>query len=713
MGGRGLTGRAAPSAAAALALCAALLGCYSIPAGRAAVDRVEILGSSEVPAGEVEDRIATAESPRFLGLWDGVVFDYAYYDKFVVARDIARIERFYKARGFYEARVRAARVVTSADGHVRVQFAVDEGPPMLIDYVRLNGIELVPFADQAGVVEAVRAVRAGDRFDEDRYVDAKNGMLTALTDRGYAWAALHGHVVANLITHRASIVYDITPGPRFKIRNVLLQGLGPIPEGPIRRALDLEPGEEFSTRDLRAAEQALLDLGVLTDVDVTWQKPRKPGEPVPLDARREPAVDVVVRVSPALLRTLKLGGGGELDVIRTDVHASIGWEDRNFLGGLRRFSIGVRPGLVLFPTVLPTLKAPSRLLPESRASAELRQPGLLEARTHALVRGEFNVYPVLFRPLNEDVILGYRELKNSWGVERMLLGGRLHAATLFHLQANYPFTYHGKLDEQLSRVLLRYVEIQTDVSWRDSAVRPHKGVFLGNNLQLAGGPLDGDITDVKVQPDVRFYVPISRTVTFAVRGSVGFLFPRNYGDTLAQASPDTQKLDRDVQLLFFRAFFSGGPTSNRGYPYRGIGPHGAAPFLSPHITTDQLLREECNLYSPAYNPNVCAVPLGGLSLWEASAELRFPILGPLTGALFTDTSDVARQRTTLRFDYPHLSTGAGLRYDTPIGPVRLDVGYRVPGLQRIGGELDPKREGDPGTVFGAPIAFAIAVGETF
>ncbi len=104
--------------------------------------------------------------------------------------------------------------------------------------------------------------------------------------------------------------------------------------------------------------------------------------------------------------------------------------------------------------------------------------------------------------------------------------------------------------------------------------------------------------------------------------------------------------------------------------------------------------------------------LGGLSLWEASIELRFPLHGPLGGAAFCDASDVSSHRFDLRLGYPHLSCGLGLRYDTPIGPVRVDVGYRIPGLQVASG-TDPHVDADPGTLSGVPIAFAFGLGEAF
>jgi outer membrane protein insertion porin family/translocation and assembly module TamA len=67
-----------------------------------------------------------------------------------------------------------------------------------------------------------------------------------------------------------------------------------------------------------------------------------------------------------------------------------------------------------------------------------------------------------------------------------------------------------------------------------------------------------------------------------------------------------------------------------------------------------------------------------VSLWEASLELRYPIYDPL-GRVFCDAGDVSAQQVTLRFDYLHLSCGGGLRYDTPIGPIRVDIGVRIPG----------------------------------
>ena len=72
----------------------------------------------------------------------------------------------------------------------------------------------------------------------------------------------------------------------------------------------------------------------------------------------------------------------------------------------------------------------------------------------------------------------------------------------------------------------------------------------------------------------------------------------------------------------------------------------------------------------------------------------------------------------VRFNVPHLSVGPGLRYMTPVGPLRLDIGYRVPGAQHFGEDTLSDEEGgnDVGTLFGLswlPVAINIAIGESF
>jgi outer membrane protein insertion porin family/translocation and assembly module TamA len=99
---------------------------------------------------------------------------------------------------------------------------------------------------------------------------------------------------------------------------------------------------------------------------------------------------------------------------------------------------------------------------------------------------------------------------------------------------------------------------------------------------------------------------------------------------------------------------------------------------------------------------------------DLSCELRFTVSGPLSAVLFADASDVSRATYDLRLRYPHLSVGPWLRYRTPVGPVRIDFGWRVPGAQKLGGALDPRETPrEFSLLIHGPFALHLSLGESF
>jgi outer membrane protein insertion porin family/translocation and assembly module TamA len=689
------------------AACASSCGCASLPSGRAAVDSVDFEGVHAVSERDLADKIATAPSPRFLGLFRGLVYDYELYDPFVLQRDLERVERYYRARGFYQAHARAGRVEAIGTDHVDVQIVVDEGQPVEIADVRVEGVEALPRAVQRSIQRVLTrsAMVRGRRFDEDNFAAAEWRIQRSLENHAYAYAKVERHANVDLPEHRAYVSYRVEPDQPATLGPVAIHGLGSLPEEPVRRALDLRPGERYSARSLESAQQALLDLGVFSSVSIQGRRtdPPPPDRTVPID----------VYVTTTKLRSVRLGVGVELDVVKTDIHASAGWTDQNFLGGLRRFETTLQPGVVLYPTRLPELSAPERVLPEERFRALLRQPGLFEARTDGYVRGAFNVYPLLVTPNVDPTapVVGYTEARVTVGASRTF--GKLYADLSYNAQLNSPFAYLGDLDPDLQTLLVSYVDLLAQFDLRDDRVHPHEGVYLANELQLAGGVLGGDAEDARVQPQARAYVPLGHA-TLALRASTGLLFPVNYSDSLQLAPPgeappgvDRATWIRDIQLVYFRGFFSGGASSNRGYPVYGVGPHGPVPFFTPSIAVRQI-RSQCVPGTPAYSPSRCALPLGGLTMWEASTELRYPLSAQFEAAAFCDASDVQVGRATYRADQPHVSCGVGMRYQTPAGPIRFDVAYRIPGLNPLPGDPDY-----PGDFFGLPVAIAFGIGEAY
>jgi len=651
------------------------------PPDRFAVADLEIVSddsgeeSEVINADELRAGLATAESSFWAKLLAGHLVEYEEFDETVLARDLERIERYYQARGYYEAKVTATRVEPADEDFpkarmVRVFIQVREGDPVRIaERVKVTGVEQVPL-DPVGVA-VVRAVALdeGDVFDEAKFEDTKEAIVEALADNGYAFAEVRSRAEVDLSRHLAWVAYEIDPGPRAVYGRVAIVGLDEIPEQKVRDALFIEEGKLYSRADLRDAEKALESLGVFSSVEVRQD----------LTQRESGRVPITVAVRESLLRTVRLGVGARIDALELSTHLRAGWEDRNFLGGMRRFSIDTRPGLSYFPLrVGRPFERPIRLLPKNKLNVQLRQPAFLEGRTTGFVSGEYNVYPLLYSlppgldPQGERII-GYHELYAHTGLERAFFNFHLTVVPSYNYRANFPFTYRQDMPDGLSVVRVSYPELMFALDFRDDALSPHEGILLRNTVQVAGLPVGGDVQDVRVQPEANVFLPMSKAVTLALRTTVGFLFPMNYGGSLAPGftdNPTDPAIIRDQHKLLFRVFYSGGPGSNRGYPFRGVGPHGPLGFLVRST-------ERCDFFppDPAAVPASCLRPLGGLTLWEASMEVRFPILGPLRGATFLDASHVTREQALLRFDVPHLSPGFGVRYVTPVGPLRVDLGW--------------------------------------
>jgi outer membrane protein insertion porin family/translocation and assembly module TamA len=517
---------------------------------------------------------------------------------------------------------------------------------------------------------------------------------------------------------RVDVLLRVDPGLPCVYGAVQIQGLQGLPEDRIRDTINLRPGARYSTADLEEARHALLALNVFSSVEYEADLGR--------GSERPRVIPVTFRLAPAPLHTTSLGGGVRADTVQSDVHAVMGYEHGNFLGGLRRLTLQARPGVVLYPITTSNLQPlPTKLLFQMQAKAELRQPSFLEARTNGTLRLEGVLRPFILPSAagkELEQVLGFYEFRGTLGLDRAFFDNRLVLGVSSNAQISVPFAYckfvnifcRREAVDELSPLVVTYVAATQAIDLRDDAIRPRRGVYLLNEVQVALGK----VNDVRVQPDLRTYLPLSRRATLATRASVGFLLPSfgSYGGTYDGGEVSV----RDLQLLFLRGFFSGGPNSNRGYPTAGVGQ-----LDVPTKTLGQfLVGEDCyepdaggtaqQPRPPSFVPSQrCYLPLGGLSTWEASIELRVQLSDTVSLVPFADASDVTRKRGRLRLTQPHPSTGLGLRYDTPIGPLRLDVGYAVP-RTAFGVNTANEWGVEPNFLgLGLPVAFNIAFGEAF
>jgi outer membrane protein assembly complex protein YaeT len=164
----------------------------------------------------------------------------------------------------------------------------------------------------------------------------------------------------------------------------------------------------------------------------------------------------------------------------------------------------------------------------------------------------------------------------------------------------------------------------------DDPFNPKKGGVISLLLDQAGAIWGGQFSFFKITAEAKKYIDVGWNTVFASRLKLGLA--------------DAIGLDKNFPL--FERFFAGGEKSVRGYGRRRLGPLTAADD-----------------------------PLGGLSLVEGSLELRRPVWKELNGAIFLDFGQISRRSFDLPFGNLQFSSGFGLSYATPVGPIRLDIGF--------------------------------------
>ncbi len=718
--------------------------CRNYPKARYVVTDVELEGGPGSIRRAVLSGISTTDTPLFLGFIHRV-FEFEVFDRHVLATDLERIETYYHSRGYYGAKVTAARVwvIPGDPRYVNVLIRVDPGPAVLTTTVTVSGLATVPDKVRNEALTAAALLETGQPFDSDTFEKAEHEISSALADNGYAYVKVVSDAEVNIAERTADVTYSVRPGRTAVLGDITLHGNQKIPSSIILAVLHIEPGDAYSRSELDYSREALADLGVFATVQVHGD----------LSNPESPVVPVVVTVHEGELKSIRAGGGILLNTQQFSLGVLGGWENKNFFGGARRFQISGRPSVIFYPTRFPfsgppgtnEWQAPKIPLFAYRIDTSLEQPAFLEGRTTGILAADLRDGPLLFpQPQKDSQVIGFLETRLRGGVRRKFFLGHFETAFSLHGEYSHPsifvdattkdasgkeITAPGGDDKRdgLGDVVVGYPQIHLGLDYRDDPFRPSKGFYITSQFQY-GRIFQFDATgiesrapwDIRIRPVVRGYWPVGPLV-LASRIGFGFVFPSGYKPDEIDGSDPTNVANQE--LMLFRGFYSGGPDSNRGYAWRQIGPQGFLFYRIPNGTDASPLNPpsaRCLLSDPALQrqQNNCVFgALGGASMWEASFEVRFPISGPVSGVVFIDTSDVTAETADVGKS-PHLSIGPGLRYDTPVGPLRIDAGFRLPGALgfNCGAQSGAQQEAclaAEENASGFPMAVSIAVGETY
>lgn len=695
------------AAAALVAALVAGLGCASIEAGRYGVSSLEFAGNHAVSEAVISECLISREresfelqigledlrcgvppfdaSPVRLRLWRWPWSEWPTFNRAVFDRDLEGVLRFYRARGYYSAKITAVHYrpddagragaagrCEGDDCRVDIQVVVDEGLPTRIGRVQTFGLEALPAEVQRAARAAVE-LRSGEPPDEALHDRTKRGIERVLYAAGWAGAKVEGSVTLDPSSYRADVEYRVAPGPRYVFGRVEVTGQAGLPREVIEKAANLEPGQRFDPDVLREIQAEVFALGAFSAVEVEDR----------LDPETARA-DVGIRVTPLPPHALRGGAGvlsgaarrtetGEVQSIpQWDVHLFGRYQRRHLFGSLAQLTLEDRPRLI-FSAAFPELDAPR---PGNVASVALTQPGWLEARTTAFARTVWDhgpdPYLAFFR---SDLFLRIGLTRGFW--RRRLIATVAAQQDLFSVldsaspsleETADPVDTTG-LPTVPSSYRYTYLEQDLKLDLRDSRSRPRSGTYFGLNATEAPRWVGSDWTAFRLSPEARAYIPLPLDIVFAQRVALASLF-------VTDANPSLDELSQRLGPNTYR-LRGGGASSNRGFLAGALG-----------VGLD-----------------------GGTRRWETSFELRVPIGQSFVVAGFADLGDVSRG--SFRLGHLNTTLGFGLRYYTVIGPIRVDVGYRIPRWQRLDGSNGIEPNANEVPLSTAPGAVHLTIGDPF
>lgn len=559
--------------------------------------------------------------------------------------DAERILELYRAYGYYDAEVvsmvpdtKVGRVRLLGKhkgerkpGKTRIKIVVREGAPTKVTDLEMHWPEGEPAGppDPKATAESVETssqLKEGEPFEIPKLNASKELLKGHLQNRGYAFAKVDE---AALVDPNRDVEVDFTlrPGPYVEIGEIKIEGLVGVPEKSVRNEIDFAPGKRYSPALLTRIEQTIYGMDVFQSVSIDVEdKPTTPGK-----------VNITVRVVESKTQTIKVGPGIGIDPVRWEQHATMLYSHKNLGRNLTRFDLRVTAGYA----ELPSLFNPRAHGPLLRFEPKFQQKGFLEKRTTWTLAPSFEL----------GIWQGYQFYSPQL---------RMGPSRFFGKHVEASLTYNGRFVDffNVSPALVAqdsivgldfrdpyfvsYLEPELNLYFVDSILKPRNGAIINAVYDIAG--LGGNFSFHKIQPTLRGYYSPHERVTLAARATVGFMFP--FG----------KRAGTPIDMRYFL----GGSDTVRGWGLRR---------LSPKVFVDnceETITDDCN-----------GIPTGGQTMVLANFEARVRMVDKLSMAAFFDMGDVRAGVASFSPRNWNYSTGPGLRYESPIGTFRLDVGFRL------------------------------------
>jgi outer membrane protein insertion porin family len=612
--------------------------------------RVTLAGATGVPEADLRAMLRTREGDPFV--------------QAAVESDAATLAEQYRRRGYTQVRVEPLAVPEAGNTSpvpVDVRLIVIEGPRTAVGAITVTGQTAV---DEAALQAAVTS-RTGQPYYQQQVAIDRDGMLLVLLNRGYSSAVVDARVTFTQDRSSADVAFVVAEGPQVFVEHVLVVGNVKTSAEMVRREVTLQPGAPLSYAELTESQRRISALGLFRRVRITE-----------LDHGEANRRDLLVTVEEAPATTVGYGGGLEGGRrLRQEVPGGAATEvfeiaPRGFVEYARRNLLGRNQSISVF----------ARASLRTRASTTHVAEGETEPSGYALrdyrLLGTYRK-PRFLSAANDLLITGFLEqgLRSSFNFTRR--GARAELTRRLTRELSFSGRYvieRDKLFEErldpedkplidrlFPQVRLSTLSAAVIRDTRDDPLAPTRGALLGWDNDVAARAIGSEVGFVKSFAQGFFYrrLPGRKATIFAAgaRLGLGRAFAREVPILDANGDPvldpdgePTIEVVTDVPAS--ERFFAGGDTSVRGYALDRLG--------IPFKTID-----------------VNGFPTGGNAVFILNAELRVPVIGGLGAVGFMDAGQVFNRVSDFDFGEIKPTAGVGLRYLSPIGPIRVDLGFKL------------------------------------
>ena len=605
------------------------------------VEQISFTGNHGIPSAELLPEVAVKKSH---------IWTHGSLSEKLLKTSSGNIEALYRDRGYEQVKVNPQ---TSGNGNkANVVFNISEGPQTLVEDVQVTGNQHL--RDNQLTAPKGFLLRAGTPYSPRKLAEDRNRISANYLDRGYLNVEVKATVEKTEDPQKVNVKYAITENQDVRVSEVVYIGQERTRESLLARTTQTRVETPMRRSQLLETESRLYDLGIF---DWSSVGPRKPIT----DQSDEMAL---VKVHEAKRNEITYGFGFEVSHrggnVPTGTVALPGGGGTIGLGGNQiapsQSTFASPRGLVEFTRRnmrgLAETASASILLArlDQKALATYTQPHFFGSSWQSL--SSFSLERTSENPLFTaslgDLSFQVERVISRKSNTRLQVRYELNKTALSHILVP------DLVLERDRNVRLSTASATLIRDTRDKPLDAHHGMFSTVDLSITPTAFGSSANFAKLFAQYAVYKPV-HAVVFAESVRLGL------------ASPFAGSFVPTSQL-----FFSGGGTTLRSFPIDQAGPQRLVPF--------------CNVLQGQSGCVNVTVPVGGKQLFILNSEIRFPtgIMKALGAVVFYDGGNVYSAINLHDFVNNYTNTvGFGLRYATPIGPVRIDIGHNlnpIPGI---------------------------------